>query len=222
MNAIILLSGGIDSAVAAGIAISQGYTLNAISFNYEQSHFIELNSAYRISKVLGINNHVTIPFNIKGIAKSLLLNKDNDLHSNTNIPTSYTPARNTIFLSFALSWAETLGINDIFIGANKDDNDGYPDCRNIFFRKFEELANTATWAGVENKIRTRLHSPLLGMNKPEIIQKGIELGIDLSLTHTCYVPVSSKYSCGKCSSCLNRLGAFKSLGITDPILYANT
>lgn len=224
-KAVILMSGGVDSSTAAAVAKNEGFELYALSFNYGQRHVLELESARRVAEALAAKEHLVINYDMGRIGGSALTTaievpKEGITPpaEKTEIPITYVPARNTIFLSFALSWAEVLGASDIFIGANVTDYSGYPDCRPEYLRAFEEMANLATRASVEGKLRFRVHAPLLFMTKGQIISKGKELGLDYSLTWSCYDPQPGGKPCRKCDSCLFREKGFKEAGIEDPLL----
>jgi 7-cyano-7-deazaguanine synthase len=224
-RAVVLLSGGLDSATVLAIARAEGYAAYALSFSYGQRHERELAAAEKIAQSLGVVEHRIARIDLRIFGGSALTG---DLpipqarsaeEMRRGIPNTYVPARNTIFLSYALAWAEVLGATDIFLGANAVDYSGYPDCRPEFIRAFEQLANLATRAGVEGT-RFRIHAPLLSLSKDEIIQRGISLGIDYSLTHSCYDPTADDRACGVCDSCLLRLKGFREAGLTDPISYS--
>jgi 7-cyano-7-deazaguanine synthase len=224
-RAVVLLSGGLDSATVLAIARAEGYAAYALSFSYGQRHERELAAAEKIAQSLGVVEHRIARIDLRIFGGSALTG---DLpipqarsaeEMRRGIPNTYVPARNTIFLSYALAWAEVLGATDIFLGANAVDYSGYPDCRPEFIRAFEQLANLATRAGVEGT-RFRIHAPLLSLSKAEIIQRGISLGIDYSLTHSCYDPTADDRACGVCDSCLLRLKGFREAGLTDPISYS--
>ena len=225
-KAVVLLSGGLDSATALAIAGSQGFRLFALSFDYGQRHSIETRSAAQVAKSLRAERHLTIDVNLRAIGGSALTDqidvpKERTAEDiSTGIPVTYVPARNTIFLSFALAWAEVLGAQDIFIGVNALDYSGYPDCRPEYIESFERMANLATKAGVEGRLRLKIHTPLIAMTKAEIIVTGLTLGIDYSLTHSCYDPSSEGIACGKCDSCVLRLKGFAEAGVRDPLSYA--
>ncbi len=218
-GAVVLLSGGIDSTITAAIARSEGYGIYALSFDYGQRHGIELQSAKRIAQWLSVERHLIVSFDLSEIARSALttdIEVPKDGLKIGTIPVTYVPARNTIFLSFALAWAESLGIGDIFIGANAVDYSGYPDCRPEYLQAFEAMANLATKASVEGKSRFNIRAPLLYMTKAEIIKRGIELGIDYSLTWSCYDPLHSNgkiVPCGECDSCRYRKKGFSEAGL---------
>jgi len=235
-RAVVLLSGGLDSATTLSIAKAEGFEVFALSFDYEQRHKIELEAARRIAEELGARKHLIIKFNMRDIGGSALTSsievpKDRATEPQGRsrgtapapaaIPVTYVPARNTIFLSFALGWAETLEAEDIFIGVNAIDYSGYPDCRPEYIKAFEDMANLATKVSVEGKLRFKIITPLIKLTKAEIIKKGIELGVDYSLTWSCYDPVytDGKYRpCMKCDSCRLRANGFKEAGMKDPLL----
>jgi 7-cyano-7-deazaguanine synthase len=254
MKAVVLLSGGLDSATTAAIAIAEGYDVCALSFDYAQRHRVELDSAKIVAKSQGISKHLFIKFDLREIGGSALTSDievpkydSPELHaSNSTIPVTYVPARNTIFLSFALSWAEVLEAPHIFIGANAIDYSGYPDCRPEYFAAFETMANLSTKISVEGRMQFRIHTPLITLTKAEIIKKGVSLGLDYSQTWSCYDPqrltrrrgdispligtdnvaavspphrvtVSGFVPCGRCDSCLLRAKGFREAGITDPL-----
>ncbi len=223
--AVILLSGGLDSATTAAIAKEQGFELFAISFDYGQRHRFELESSRRVAQSLGITRHVTMKIDLAQFGTSALTGeidvpKDRSHAAmETGIPVTYVPARNTVFLSLALAYAEVTGAADIFLGVNAVDYSGYPDCRPQFVTAFERLANLATKAAVEGKLRLRVHAPLIRLTKAEIIRRGTELGVDYSLTHSCYDPDPTGRSCGHCDACLLRRKGFAEAGLTDPLVY---
>jgi 7-cyano-7-deazaguanine synthase len=227
-KALVLLSGGLDSSTVAAIAKAQGYEIYALSFDYAQRHRRELESAKRVAESLGVARHLVINFDLRNIGASALTSNievpkqgsTEDLMKQREevIPATYVPARNTIFLSFALSWAETLEAPDIFIGANAVDYSGYPDCRPEYLRAFEQMANLATKISVEGKLTFKIIAPLLSMTKADIIRKGTELGLDYSLTWSCYDPQPDGKPCGTCDSCLFRAKGFKEAGLKDPLL----
>ena len=225
-KAVILLSGGIDSATAAAIAKQEGFELHALSFNYGQRHERELESAERVAAFLQASSHRVMHFDLRAIGGSALTDQievpkgRGDAEMAQGIPITYVPARNTIFLSFALALAERIGSQDIFFGANQLDYSGYPDCREEYIRAFEQMADLATKAGVEDKSRLEIHTPLLHMTKAEIIKTGLKLALDYSLTWSCYDPRSDGLACGRCDSCQLRLKGFKEAGAIDPIFYA--
>ncbi|NOX96541.1 MAG: 7-cyano-7-deazaguanine synthase QueC [Nitrospirae bacterium] len=218
-KALVLLSGGIDSTTALAIAESEGLQIFALTFDYGQRHSQEIESARKIVETLKVKEHQVIKINLREIGGSALTDEievPRDQPIGKGIPITYVPARNTIFLSYALGWAEVLGINDIFIGANAIDYSGYPDCRPEYLAAFEKMANLATRAAVEGK-RLKLHAPLLNLTKAEIIRKGISLGVDYSLTHSCYDPSPEGRPCGRCDSCRLRRKGFQEAGVDDPL-----
>ena len=232
MKAVVLLSGGLDSATTAAIAKAEGYDVHALSFDYAQRHSVELESAKRIAEALGISKHLFIKFDLRAIGGSALtadieVPKDRIERSGAEvIPVTYVPARNTIFLSFALSWAEVLEAPNIFIGANAIDYSGYPDCRPEYFRAFESMSNLSTKISVEGKMHFKIHAPLISLTKAGIIKKGISLGIDYAQTWSCYDPqeVTVKddsplyVPCGRCDSCVLRAKGFREAGLQDPLI----
>jgi 7-cyano-7-deazaguanine synthase len=223
--AVILLSGGLDSATTAAIARADGFHLHALSVDYGQRHRFELQSALGVAKALGIEQHAVIQIDLASFGGSALTDsievpKDRDSGQMAgNIPVTYVPARNTVLLSLALSLAETIGAADIFIGVNAVDYSGYPDCRPEFVEAFTRLANLATKAGVEGQLKFEVHTPLIELSKAQIIRRGIALGVDYGLTHTCYDPDQAGISCGRCDACQLRLAGFKDAGIEDPLRY---
>ncbi len=225
-KAVVLLSGGLDSTTALAVARSEGYELYAMSFRYGQRHSLELESAGRVARALDVEKHLITAFDLRAIGGSALTDQIEVPKERgakeiaSGIPVTYVPARNTIFLSFALAWAEVLGAQDIFIGVNALDYSGYPDCRPEYIEAFEKMANLATKAGVEGRLRLKIHTPLIAMTKAEIIRSGLRLGVDYSLTHSCYDPIDG-VACGKCDSCLLRLKGFAEAGATDPLRYAD-
>jgi 7-cyano-7-deazaguanine synthase len=221
MDAVVLLSGGLDSYTAAAIAKSDGFTLNALTIHYGQRHAREVDAARTVARALGVARHQELSVDLRGIGGSSLTSdaavpRDRDV-SEPGIPSTYVPARNTIFLSLALGWAEALGARDLVIGVNALDYSGYPDCRPEFIRAFEALAAVATRAGVEGA-RVTVHTPLIRMTKAAIIRRGLELGLDYGLTHSCYDPLSTGSPCGRCDSCLLRAKGFLEAGVVDPLL----
>jgi 7-cyano-7-deazaguanine synthase len=224
-KAVVLLSGGLDSTTALAIARSEGYQLYAISFRYGQRHSVELECASRVAQSMGVQKHLVINFDLQAIGGSALTGqadvpKQRRVEEmSSGIPVTYVPARNTIFLSFALAWAEVLGAKDIFIGVNALDYSGYPDCRPEYIEAFERMANLATRAGVEGRLIFKIHAPLIAMTKSEIIRTGLKLGVDYSLTHSCYDPDAEGLACGACDSCLLRLRGFEEAGASDPLHY---
>lgn len=222
-KAVVLLSGGLDSATALAIARSEGYEAHALSFSYGQRHKWELEAARRVASQIGATEHRIAEIDLRIFGGSALTDAidvpkgrgtDEMAHG---IPVTYVPARNTIFLSFALAWAEVLGANDIFIGVNALDYSGYPDCRPEFIAAFEQMANLATKAGVEGRQKLTIHTPLIAMTKAQIIRRGMELGVDYGLTSSCYDPSATGEPCGECDSCLLRAKGFCECGIEDPL-----
>ncbi len=220
--AVVLLSGGLDSATILAIAHAEGYTPYALSFRYGQRHSIELAAASRVAAALGAARHVIAEIDLRLFGGSALTDDISVPHHEhaadiaDGIPETYVPARNTIFLSFALAWAETLGSEDVFIGVNALDYSGYPDCRPEYIRAYERMANLATKAGVEGRQRLHIHAPLIALTKAQIIERGLALGVDYSLTHSCYEPGTTGQACGTCDSCLLRRRGFAELGLADP------
>jgi len=220
-EAVVLLSGGLDSYTAAALARSDGFTLNALTIHYGQRHAREVEAARVVARALGVARHQELSVDLRGIGGSSLTSdaavpRDRDV-SEPGIPSTYVPARNTIFLSLALGWAEAIGARDLVIGVNALDYSGYPDCRPEFIRAFEALAAVATRAGVEGA-RVRVHTPLIRLTKAEIIRQGLALGLDYSLTHSCYDPLATGSPCGHCDSCLLRAKGFLEAGVVDPLL----
>jgi 7-cyano-7-deazaguanine synthase len=216
---VVLLSGGLDSYTAAAILKRDGYRLNALSVRYGQRHVRELESARRVAAALGVERHLELAVELSRIGGSALtgnIDVPKDRPIDDQIPITYVPARNTVLLSLALAWAEALGVSDIGIGANALDYSGYPDCRPEYMRAFEAMANLATKAGVEGT-RFRIHAPLMQMGKAQIIQRGLSLGLDYGLTHSCYDPLEDGRPCGRCDSCVLRARGFAEAGIRDPI-----
>ncbi len=221
MKAVVLLSGGLDSYTAAAIARAQRFTLFALTINYGQRHAREVDAARAVARALGVERHLELDLDLRAIGGSSLTSnepvpRDRDLAA-SDIPSTYVPARNTIFLSIALGWAEVLGAHDLVVGVNALDYSGYPDCRPEFIGAFEQLANLATRAGVEGA-RFRVHTPLLSLGKADIIRRGVELGLDYGLTHSCYDPAPDGGPCGTCDSCVLRARGFREAGIPDPAL----
>jgi 7-cyano-7-deazaguanine synthase len=224
-RAVVLLSGGLDSATVLAIARSQGYELYALSFSYGQRHIVELDAARRVAEAIGVAAHRIASIDLRVFGGSALtadidVPKGRDATEMSHgIPITYVPARNTIFLSFALAWAEVLGSSDIFIGVNALDYSGYPDCRPEFIAAFETMANLATKAGVEGRQALKIHTPLIALTKAQIVARGIELGVNYSLTSSCYDPSPSGSPCGQCDSCLLRQKGFRENGLEDPLIY---
>ncbi len=221
-RAVCLLSGGMDSATTLAIAIQEGYAVHALSFRYGQKAEREVEAARRICRAQQIVQHKVLAIDLSQIGGSALTDSIPVPESETpagQIPVTYVPARNTIFLALALAYAETIEAQDIFIGVNSLDYSGYPDCRPEFIAAFEQLANLATRAGVEGR-RFRIHAPLLYLTKAQIIQRGLELGVDFSLTLSCYQPTAEGLACGRCDSCRLRLRGFAEAGVPDPVAYA--
>jgi 7-cyano-7-deazaguanine synthase len=225
-HAVILLSGGIDSATTLAIALSRAYECSALSFDYGQRHRFELEAARRVASSLGAMEHRIVKIDNQIFAGSALTDQSVDVPKQRSeeaighgIPVTYVPARNTLFLAHALAWAEVKRAGHIFIGVNAIDYSGYPDCRPEFIMLFETLANVATKAGVEGR-RFQIHAPLIKLSKADIIRKALELKVDLSLTHSCYDPAPDGRACGECDSCQLRLKAFREAGATDPLKYA--
>ena len=225
-KAVVLVSGGIDSTTCLAIAGDEGYEAFAVSFDYGQRHRAELKAAKRVAKVLGASGHLILDLPLDTIGGSALTSgievpKDVPIEEmQSRIPVTYVPARNTVFLSLALAWAETLGAPDIFIGVNALDYSGYPDCRPEFIESFEKMANLALKECVEGRMRIRIHTPLIEMTKAQIIKKGVELGVDFSMTHSCYDPDPFDRACGRCDSCILRKKGFAEAGIADPTQYS--
>lgn len=225
-KAVVLLSGGLDSATTLAIARDQGFSCFAMSFLYGQRHYTEMEAAKRVAAHLGVREHRIITIDLAAFGCSALTDdaisvpKDQQGFEQTNcIPVTYVPARNTIFLSYALAWAEVLGAFDIFIGVNASDYSGYPDCRPEFIEAFEKLANLATAAAAQSKSTYHINTPIIKMTKAQIIKTGTALGLDYSLTHSCYDPDEEGRSCGHCDSCRLRLKGFEQAGLADPIEY---
>ncbi len=224
-RAVVLLSGGLDSATTLAEARRAGFELYALTMRYGQRHGVEIEAARRVARAMAVARHVELELDLRGFGGSALTSeldvpKDrSEADMAAGIPITYVPARNTVFLSLALAWAETLGAFDIFVGVNCVDYSGYPDCRPEFLRSFESLANLATRAGIEQRGRFRIHAPLVYSSKEQIIERGRMLGVDYGLTHSCYDPDTSGVACGRCDACRIRRSAFERLGLIDPIRY---
>ncbi len=225
-RAVVLLSGGLDSATALAVARSQGLDCYALTLSYGQRHRIELEAAKRVADALGVVEHRSMHLDLRAFGGSALTSDQpvpvdrSEDEMTSGIPVTYVPARNTVFLSLALGWAEVLGSFDIFVGVNAVDYSGYPDCRPEFVEAFQSLANLATKAGVEGQGEFRIHAPLIDLTKAEIIRLGISHGLDYGLTHSCYDPTESGLACGRCDSCVLRRAGFESAGVPDPTRYA--
>jgi 7-cyano-7-deazaguanine synthase len=224
-KAVVLLSGGMDSTTVAAIALSRGFDVHALTFRYGQRHKAEVEAARQVAERLGIRRHVVLDIDLRAFGGSALTG-DLDVPKDTpideigyRIPSTYVPARNTIFLAFALGWSEVLGASDIFLGANALDYSGYPDCRPEFIQSFQTMANLATRAGVEGGQRLTIHTPLIALSKGEIIEQGLALGVDYGITRTCYDPSPDGAACGRCEACALRLKGFREAGIEDPAPY---
>jgi 7-cyano-7-deazaguanine synthase len=222
--AVVLLSGGLDSTTVLAIAHAEGYDPHALSFRYGQRHSAELDAAKRVADALGVADHVVADIDLRVFGGSALTADISVPHHERaedmtdEIPITYVPARNTIFLSYALAWAEVLESSDVFIGVNALDYSGYPDCRPEYISAYEQMANLATKAGVEGRQQLRIHTPLIEMTKAQIIQRGLDLGVDYSMTHSCYDPDAAGRACGTCDSCLLRHRGFAEVGLEDPAL----
>ena len=222
MRAVCLLSGGLDSSVCLALARNQGFECYALSFDYGQRHSVELESAARVAQSLGAMRHLVVPIDLRVFGGSALTSDiavpkgRSAAQMAAEIPVTYVPARNTVFLSLALAWSEVLGCADIFIGVNSLDYSGYPDCRPEFIEAFEEMANLATKAGVEGRMGLKIHTPLIRLSKAEIVKLGVQLGLDFSLTHSCYDPDAGGRPCGQCDSCVLRRKGFEEAGVEDP------
>jgi 7-cyano-7-deazaguanine synthase len=223
-NAVVLLSGGLDSSTVLALAQEQGFAAHALSFHYGQRHLHELAAAEAVARNLGASQHVVARIDLRqfggsALTADLAVPKGRSVgEMESGIPITYVPARNTVFLSFALAWAETLGCSDIFIGVNALDYSGYPDCRPEFIAAFEAMANLATKAGVEGHQRLKIHAPLMALNKAGIIREGLRLGVDYALTSSCYDPGAQGQPCGQCDACLLRAKGFAEAGVPDPLL----
>jgi 7-cyano-7-deazaguanine synthase len=224
-SAVVLLSGGLDSTTTLAIAKHEGFRLHALTFQYGQRHAIEIDAARRVAQAFGVERHVIVDIDLRifgasALTDDLAVPKSRALDEIARgIPITYVPARNTIFLAYALAFAEVTESADIFIGVNALDYSGYPDCRLEYICAFETMANLATKAAVEGHQQLRIHTPLIQLTKAQIVQRGLELGVDYSLTHSCYDPSPEGASCGQCDSCLLRLKGFSEAGVADPIIY---
>jgi 7-cyano-7-deazaguanine synthase len=223
-KAVVLLSGGLDSTTVLAMALNEGFEANAMSFRYGQRHSVELDSAAQVAQRLGAARHIVVDVNLRVFGGSALTS-DTDVPKNRStrdmadgIPVTYVPARNTIFLSFALAWAEVLGSSDIFVGVNALDYSGYPDCRPEYIDAYEHMANLATRAGVEGSQKLKIHAPLSKLTKADIIKAGMALGVDYSITSSCYDPDAQGGPCGHCDACLLRAKGFAEAGMPDPLL----
>jgi len=223
-NAVVLLSGGLDSATCCAFARRDGFELYAMSFSYGQRHSVELDAAKRVASYFNVADHKIVTIDLRAFGGSSLTSDamdvplNRDIESTGDIPNTYVPARNTIFLSFALGWAEVAGCDDLYIGVNAVDYSGYPDCRPEYIEAFSKVANLATKKGVEGNNFT-IHTPLINLTKAEIIKSGIEMGVDYSITHSCYKPSDDGRACGKCDSCVLRHNGFVAAGVADPTVY---
>ncbi len=224
-KAVVLFSGGLDSTTCLAVAKNEGFAACALSFEYGQRHRVELEAARRVAQAMGVAAHLILPLPLGAIGGSALtadiaVPKDRDTAAmEADIPVTYVPARNTIFLSMALGWAEVLGAQDIFIGVNALDYSGYPDCRPEFIAAFETTANLAVKEAVEGRLRIRIHTPLLRLSKADIVRLGTRLGVDYGLTHSCYDPTEEGLACGRCDSCLLRRKGFEEAAVPDPTRY---
>jgi 7-cyano-7-deazaguanine synthase len=223
--AVVLLSGGVDSTTTAAVARAEGFAVHALTFDYGQRHRLELDASRRVAASLGVGDHVILPIDLRRFGGSALTSDVAVPKGRTaeeighGIPITYVPARNTIFLAFALAWAEVLDANDIFIGVTQIDYSGYPDCRPEYIEAFARMADLATKAGVEGRQRLRIHTPLIQLSKAAIIRKGLELGVDYGLTLSCYDPSAEGEACGACDACVLRLTGFAYNGLRDPVRY---
>jgi 7-cyano-7-deazaguanine synthase len=223
--AVVLLSGGLDSATVAAMAVHEGFDVHALSFRYGQRHAVELDAAAKVAAHLGVAEHRVVEIDLRAFGGSALTDdiavpKNREVDALADIPVTYVPARNTIFLSFALAFAEVIGSSDVFIGVNALDYSGYPDCRPEFITAFEVMARLATKAGVDGTQHLRIHAPLVEMTKADIIQTGVALGVDFAMTLSCYDPSPDGAACGSCDSCQLRARGFAEAGVSDPTRYA--
>jgi 7-cyano-7-deazaguanine synthase len=225
MKAVCLLSGGLDSAACLGVARREGFEIYALSFDYGQRHRIELTAAARLARIFEANEHRVVQIDLRAFGGSALTadlavpKHPSADHIGAGIPVTYVPARNTIFLAYAIAWAELLECSDVFIGVNAIDYSGYPDCRPEFIEAFEKMANLATKAGVEQRTRLRIHTPLQRLDKAGIVKLAAEVGVDFAATHSCYDPDGKGWPCGHCDACLLRRKGFQEAGLTDPLPY---
>jgi 7-cyano-7-deazaguanine synthase len=223
-RAVVLLSGGLDSSTVLAIAKEEGFSIFAMSFRYGQRHITELDSARKVAANSGVERHIVVDIDLRQFGGSALTSdievpKSRSLASmSEGVPVTYVPARNTVFLSFATAWAETIDAKDIFLGVNALDYSGYPDCRPEFIQAYEVMANLATRAGIEGKQRLKIHTPLIQLSKGQIVAKGLELGVDYSVTSSCYDPTPDGAPCGECDSCLLRAKGFAEIGRADPLV----
>jgi 7-cyano-7-deazaguanine synthase len=226
-KAVVLSSGGVDSTTVMAIVRAEGYELYSLSFRYGQRHVVEVEAAEKVAAFFGARKHLVLDIDLRIIGASALTDEievpkgRNEREMKEGIPITYVPARNTIFLSYALAWAEVLGASDIFIGVNAVDYSGYPDCRPEYIAAFENMANLATKAGIQGKTRIRIRTPLIHMSKAEIIRRGLELGVDYGITHSCYDPSQDGNACGQCDSCVLRKKGFRKAGFEDPAVYVD-
>lgn len=221
-RAVVLLSGGLDSATTLAVARAEGFVPYALTIDYGQRHRRELDAARRVAGAIGVGEHVVLQVDLRrfggsALTADLAVPVGRDPTEMTDIPVTYVPARNTVFLALALAWAETLGAEDLFIGVNVLDSSGYPDCRPEYIEAFERMANLATRAGVEGRSRFRIHTPLVTLTKAEIVRRALELGVDLGLTWTCYAPRPDGHPCGVCDACVLRAKGFAEAGARDPV-----
>ena len=224
-HAVVLLSGGLDSTTLLAHALHEGFTAHAMTFRYGQRHAGEVDAARRVAAAYGVRDHVVVDIDLRIFGGSALTGstpvpKDRDVSAGAGIPITYVPARNTIFLSFALAWAEVLGAGDIFIGVNALDYSGYPDCRPEYIAAYERMANLATRGGVEGTNVVRIRAPLIDLTKAQIIRRGLELGVNYAMTRSCYDPDPAGAACGHCDACQLRLRGFAEAGVADPAPYA--